>query len=111
MCGLGQRGSSLHVVTAGRTTRGVRAHGYTLWPGYVIVARRMCDRLILRSIQMIDAGVADAIARGFVVHIVVDARLVLQQEEETVRESCRFRVRVGPPTAMLPLLRLFGRGT
>lgn len=82
--GWGQRGSSLHVVTAGRTTRGVRAHGYTLWPGYVIVARRMCDRLILRSIQMIDAGVADAIARGFVVHIVVDARLVLQQEEETV---------------------------
>lgn len=71
----------------------------------------MCDRLILRSIQMIDAGVADAIARGFVVHIIVDARLVLQGiRRKTVSVSGRFRVDC-PPTAMLPLLRLFGRGT
>lgn len=71
-------GTSLHVVTAGRTTRGVGAHGYALWPGYVIVARRMRHGLILGSVQMIDAGVANAIAGGLVVHIVVDARLVLQ---------------------------------
>lgn len=45
----------------------------------MIVAWRVRHRLILWAIKMIDAGVANAIARRLVVHIVVDARLVLQQ--------------------------------